>query len=449
MKKKLILLLLIMCFIPVVKAVTADGGPRNEKIYGERFVLTSEIQPSTYVIGKYMYTRNPHSGYDGALTTKRIMQASKSLNYTQGNDIYYKKVDGTWIDALTGNEVTVPQYFVIQNVDSEEVLTKPELDCNFRLLTKVSCASSIYAYDSSLLTPMAKLLTIDGSKVIFDGENNLENYHVEYYVLKNSDGTIASSDATYTLGKFVGKNNEEFTPTLIDLSSYEFDSHELQQIVSRFYYTYDDLKVYSDYSNIQTNGAYAVLGLGSTSVRIDAVINENYDVNLVSNLGIIGAGINSEVNFYNVKFKLGNVDTTKYMIRNYEVYSSVNAMDAYFDYKMAGNDLANIEGSSATYDYLFVEEAAASKYTTPHRLQGGKVDIYMIAHVNGHTVFGDNSDASGIAALSKRIYIAADVDDDASREIIAKATICNLDQSHCYEIKPYISLETGNQSYVR
>ncbi len=455
MKKKILLLVFCLCFIPMVKAVPAGGKGtvRDESVYGEKYVLASDIPTLSYVIGKTMYTRQTITDYDGRLTTQRIMQASKSLGYLESNTIYYKKSDGSWIDAITGEALTAPDAFEIETFNGAEVMITPEMDCDFSLLTSVSCNSSISIYDTTYFTQIAKLLSNNGSSNKFDGENeNLDNYNVEFYVLKNTDGTIASTDARYDFGKFVGANNEELVPVPIDLVSYTFDSHELQQIVSRFYYSYGDgdVKLYSEYSNIETNGAYAVLGLSGHTVKLDATINDDYAINVESNLGIMGVGINSEVNFYNVKFKLNNVDTTKFMIKEYRVYSAISASDGYSDYELAThNSLADVEGGSDTLEYLFLEETADKKYTKEYRFNGGKLNTYMIAHVDGADVFGTYHDVSNISALSKRIYEASDVDDNTSREIVARATICNLDQSHCYTIRPHLSSVTGNQSYVR
>ena len=455
MKKKLLLLVLCLCFIPMVKAVTADGKGtvRNEKLYGEKYVLAADIPTSSYVIGKAMYTRQVITGYDGVLTTQRIMQASKSLDYLESNTIYYKKTDGSWIDALTGTALTVPTVFEIQAFNGVEVMGTPEMDCDFSLLTSVKCSSSISIADTTYMTNYPALLTSSGSSNKFDGENpDKDNYKLEFYVLKNADGTLASSDAVYREGEFIGKNNEKFTPVQIDLITYSFASNELQQIVSRFYYPYadGDVKLYSEYSNIETNGAYAVFGLNSAAIKLDATINDDYAVNVESNLGTFGVGINSEVNFYNVKFKLGNVDTTRFMIKEFRVYSAVSASDAEFDYIMeTHNSLANIEGGSDTLEYLYLEETADDKYTKEHRFHGGQVISYMIAHIEGYDAFGTAHDVSNMSALSKRLYNASDVDDNESREIVARATVCDLEQNHCYTVRPHLSSATGNQSYVR
>lgn len=62
-----------------------------------------------------MFNRNTSSTYDGSLTTKRIMLASKSLSGNKESDmiIYYKRATGTWIDALTGTSITPPTSFQI------------------------------------------------------------------------------------------------------------------------------------------------------------------------------------------------------------------------------------------------------------------------------------------------------------------------------------------------
>ena len=82
-------------------------------------IAANDIPVSTYVIGKYVFTRNTNSSYDGRLTTRRIMLASRTLTGNKESEmiIYYKKPNGAWIDAITGDTLDPLTTFQISNVD--------------------------------------------------------------------------------------------------------------------------------------------------------------------------------------------------------------------------------------------------------------------------------------------------------------------------------------------
>ena len=105
MKKKIVLILLCLLFVPYVKAY-------------ENF-SPEDIPTSTYIIGNYMFTRDKNDDYDGTLTTKMIMLASKTIEGSTLDDmiIYYRKVNGDWIDGLTGTNVDLPEFFGLANVN--------------------------------------------------------------------------------------------------------------------------------------------------------------------------------------------------------------------------------------------------------------------------------------------------------------------------------------------
>ena len=96
-------------------------------------IKISEISPSTYIVGKYMYTRNTSSstGYDGKLTTERIMLGARTIlgNNLDDMTIYYKTGSGNWIDALTGKKINVPDTFEIETTDlvGKGTVIKPNL----------------------------------------------------------------------------------------------------------------------------------------------------------------------------------------------------------------------------------------------------------------------------------------------------------------------------------
>ncbi len=100
MKKKFVLILfLLFAFMCNLKAVSIMMEP-------------NEIAPKSYVIGTHLFLRdNLNAIYDGKLTTQRIMLAAHTIDSDDQYDqlVYYKKMDGTWINALTGVEITLPE----------------------------------------------------------------------------------------------------------------------------------------------------------------------------------------------------------------------------------------------------------------------------------------------------------------------------------------------------
>ena len=51
-------------------------------------------------------------------------------------------------------------------------------------------------------------------------------------------------------------------------------------------------------------------------------------------------------------------------------------------------------------------------------------------------------------SISKRIYFPTDVDDQLSRTVEARLTICNIEQTECYDWLAQHD-NSGNDSYVR
>ena len=104
MKKLLFSLVLFSFFFSFVSAET---------------ISQNDVEASTYIIGNYMFTRNKNPNYDGVLTTKRIMIAAKTIDGNSENKmiIYYKRINGEWIDALSGETIVPPTSFDVERVD--------------------------------------------------------------------------------------------------------------------------------------------------------------------------------------------------------------------------------------------------------------------------------------------------------------------------------------------
>ena len=117
MKKKLIMILFVLfIFLTNIKAVSVMMNPED-------------ISPRSYVIGTHLFLRDEklNAIYDGKLTTPRLMIAAKTI-YSDDQDeqiVYYKKADGTWIDALTGEAIGISNTVEITKInllDPEEVV---------------------------------------------------------------------------------------------------------------------------------------------------------------------------------------------------------------------------------------------------------------------------------------------------------------------------------------
>lgn len=95
-------------------------------------ISINDVPNGSYVIGKYMFTRNSNSEYDGSLTTKLIMLASTTIedNTIDNMMIYYKNARGKWIDGITGEIINTPEYFDIINIDLEGLSTSIIYDAN-------------------------------------------------------------------------------------------------------------------------------------------------------------------------------------------------------------------------------------------------------------------------------------------------------------------------------
>ena len=62
---------------------------------------------------------------------------------------------------------------------------------------------------------------------------------------------------------------------------------------------------------------------------------------------------------------------------------------------------------------------------------GEWINVYLIADVRGINGYGDDVDMSAKEAFSKKIYCTDE--DNNSKSVVARATICNLTQTECYE----------------
>jgi hypothetical protein len=86
-----------------------------EDNYIKENVSKEDIPGNSYVIGRHLFTS------DTPLSTKHIMLGAQTIDYNTLGDMkmYYKTSRGRWMDGLSGEELNVPDTFVISYVDLE------------------------------------------------------------------------------------------------------------------------------------------------------------------------------------------------------------------------------------------------------------------------------------------------------------------------------------------
>ena len=81
-------------------------------------ISAHDIPSDTYIIGTHAFDENRTY-----LSTQDIMWAARTIDAESIDDmiIYYKDMNGVWIDGLTGENITVPSTFRLEAVNSEKV----------------------------------------------------------------------------------------------------------------------------------------------------------------------------------------------------------------------------------------------------------------------------------------------------------------------------------------
>lgn len=145
-----------------------------------------DVPNSTYVIGTHMFTRDTNDVYNGQLTTKLIMLASKTIEGDNLDDmiIYYKNARGKWIDALSGNAVTTSDSFEVEYVDTKMKIATP----------KIAKVDTTVSSDNN-----AKVGTLHIENVDFSKIKRLNIYYAtkadgEYSIIKTAEGEDLKSE---------------------------------------------------------------------------------------------------------------------------------------------------------------------------------------------------------------------------------------------------------------
>lgn len=113
MKKKFIsiVVFLFSVFFMARTEVLAASNPYT--------IFSHDVPTDTYIIGSHAFDTNRTY-----LSTEDIMWAARTIEDVESKDdmiIYYKNYDGEWINGRTGENVTVPSTFKIEEVNGEEV----------------------------------------------------------------------------------------------------------------------------------------------------------------------------------------------------------------------------------------------------------------------------------------------------------------------------------------
>jgi len=93
-------------------------------------VSTDTISAGSYLIGTHLFDRDGSSSYDGTLTVRHIMLASKTIpgNTIADMQILYNRArDGVWLDAITNEEVDMPEKVNVEYRNLEQMLVAPTL----------------------------------------------------------------------------------------------------------------------------------------------------------------------------------------------------------------------------------------------------------------------------------------------------------------------------------
>lgn len=414
MRSKVFLSFLLMIIVTFAFNVQAKTIPE------------SEIDDDSYIIGEYLFTRkaNVENNYNGELTTELMLLAAKSIDGGDLDDmkVYYKNFLGQWINGITGASITPPTTFEITNRNLMDLFPSPELECVLEydeLTTRYSCDAGVLFNNN-----------------VFYGNNAISNqFYSEYYVLKRENGELPTNNVLYLDGFFTESNTSNIiVPVKLENEEdWEYGENDFVQFVSRFYYLDDDEKIYSEYSNIENSGLYTDFGLKDFSEvpRLNARL---------TNVGLY-KGVDTELNYYNVEFNLINIDTTKYVVPKYEVYTN----DPDYNIAFSNNLIARSVLNDDTYRSLYYMNLIQPKYSTPHFMHLWRDDIengmtsqrmFLTAYKTGETsnpeVFNDVSESF---TYSMRFDELQDELNIGKQSYVAKIWLCDKEnQTKCYTV---------------
>lgn len=218
----------------------------------------TEIENRSYVIGKYVFTRNTNDNYNGILTTKLIMKASKTIAEEDEEIIYYKNPKGEWVDALSEAKVTPPTTFDVNYVDME------------------------------VSSPSLKDITLSNLSVDYNEEGNatvswLENGHIAF---SENPTTNAKYGTVYYMSENEDGPYEKISTNIIDDSSpqkryggyVDFGKHYFFK--ARNEYEDDQANLYGNFSNILEYNNAELVSDCVLNITKNPASNNKYDITL-------------------------------------------------------------------------------------------------------------------------------------------------------------------------
>ena len=300
MKKKIISLLLVLSAFLITSGVSAKEMSKDD------------VPKGTYMIGTHLFTRETVGDYNGTLTVRYIMLAARTINSTNINDmiIYLKNSRGKWVNAVTNEEVTVPDKVDIEykNVESY-TLNKPDL--KYEVIRNVSGK-----YELTLEMDKENTGLIAGMEV--------------YYAPIDSDKFSVIYDGTATAqGNKSGK--EIYTYRVEKTKDELYGNYKV-----RTYNYVSDEKVYSDFSN-----TIAYKKLEKPALKLVNTKKDNDD--LIGTLKVENYSADEYTKF------------TIYEYLNYESFSKDNANFVYTIDKTKNQIDVNVVAGGKNYYKVKVE----------------------------------------------------------------------------------------------
>lgn len=166
-------------------------------------ISSHDIPSDTYIIGTHAFDENRTY-----LSTQDIMWAARTIDAETIDDmiIYYKDMNGIWIDGLTGENLTVPSTFKLEEINGEEIS-----------LVLINVVLEEYEVDGG--EGYSSLHTDDYSEIGFHinlEENKTEyNYNIIFdaYNVKDGEYNLDLKCHKYVI------EDEGFTPTSFEIGT--------------------------------------------------------------------------------------------------------------------------------------------------------------------------------------------------------------------------------------
>lgn len=343
----------------------------------------AEVPNRTYVIGKHMLTRveNEETKYDGRLTTKIIMLASQTAT---GNIddmiIYYKNLEGNWIDALTGElvedvDLSDIEYYNLAKIPDKDLIYSKKEDLTDKVEYTLEMKNNVEINLSDF--PSNEYSTID-AKVYYDlyGSANEADLNSNNYV-EDEDNLTISYDGDLVKSKV--SLTETYKVNVNKNSSYYYRPN--------FYLDDDGYKIYL------TEGQILALDSGVTvsnkivngKMEVELAGIDNYTINEVTlyvpidmendkEAHISPADLSSALKQVTNKDELmlstnlglaTNILVLSTMLDyNNQKYQIANVVTGELGKKVSISDLGNVENEENSYIVLVKYSDTTSDYGT-------------------------------------------------------------------------------------